>query len=105
MFIGVNYRQVAYQRGNQKEASPHYVFLYSDDEGSENEEYPMKVSSSESRPRKIEVINVEIQSEDTLQALALRYRCSVSTFLLLKNNLQTNDNNSKLFMYSIRYQS
>ncbi|XP_058792312.1 lysM and putative peptidoglycan-binding domain-containing protein 3 [Phymastichus coffea] len=69
----------AYQRGNQKESSPYYVFLYSDDEKSENDEYPMqKEISSERTPRKIEVINIEVQSEDTLQALALRYQCTIS---------------------------
>lgn len=72
-------RQMVYQRGNQRDSSPHYVFLYSDDENSEDEEtakIPLQ-QCNKSLPRKVEVINVPLKSEDTLQALALRYRCTV----------------------------
>ncbi|KAF7397427.1 hypothetical protein HZH68_008649 [Vespula germanica] len=71
---------MVYQRGNQKEGSPHYVFLYSDDENSGDEEnFPLQPrTSSTSSPRKVEVINVIVKPEDTLQALALRYRCTIS---------------------------
>lgn len=70
---------MVYQRGNQKEGSPHYVFLYSDDENSGDEEnFPLQPrTGSTSTPRKVEVINVLVKPEDTLQALALRYRCTV----------------------------
>jgi hypothetical protein len=81
------FRQIVYQRGNQKEGSPHYIFLYSEDDQSEDEEhFPLKKRNRKpALPRKIQVINVQIQSEDTLQALALRYQCSVSDCMLLKN--------------------
>ncbi|XP_015179841.1 PREDICTED: lysM and putative peptidoglycan-binding domain-containing protein 4 [Polistes dominula] len=71
---------MVYQRGNQKEGSPHYVFLYSDDENSGDEEnFPLQTrTSTTSSPRKVEVINVIVKPEDTLQALALRYRCTIS---------------------------
>ncbi|KAI4500275.1 hypothetical protein M0802_004692 [Mischocyttarus mexicanus] len=71
---------MVYQRGNQKEGSPHYVFLYSDDENSGDEEnFPLHPrSSTASSPRKVEVINVIVKPEDTLQALSLRYRCTIS---------------------------
>lgn len=71
---------MVYQRGNQKEGSPHYVFLYSDDENSGDEEnFQLQTcTSSVSSPRKVEVINVVLKPEDTLQALALRYRCTIS---------------------------
>ncbi|KAI4487468.1 PREDICTED: lysM and putative peptidoglycan-binding domain-containing protein 4 [Polistes canadensis] len=71
---------MVYQRGNQKEGSPHYVFLYSDDENSGDEEnFPLQPrTSTTSSPRKVEVINVIVKPEDTLQALALRYRCTIS---------------------------
>lgn len=86
------FRQV-YQRGSQKEGSPHYVFLYSEDDQSEDEEhFPLKArNSTEPVPRKIQVINVQIQSEDTLQALALRYHCSVSRFIVLQKFTQIVD--------------
>lgn len=72
-----------YQRGNQRDASPHYVFLYSDDEYSEDEEnIPLQNRNHAHAPRKVEVIKIEVQSEDTLQALALRYRCTVSNVQL-----------------------
>lgn len=63
-----------------RESSPHYVFLHSDDESSADED---NISlQTIKRPtllrRKIQVINVQIKPEDTLQALALRYRCTVS---------------------------
>lgn len=73
-------RQMAYQRGNQREGSPHYVFLYSDDEASEEEDnIPLQPrNKTSSLPRKVEVINVQLKPEDTLQAVALRYRCTIS---------------------------
>ncbi|XP_053986172.1 lysM and putative peptidoglycan-binding domain-containing protein 3 [Hylaeus volcanicus] len=71
---------MVYQRGNQRDGSPHYVFLYSDDENSGNEDnIPLQSCTKvKSLPRKVEVINVQLNSEDTLQALALRYRCTIS---------------------------
>lgn len=70
---------MVYQRGNQREGSPHYVFLYSDDENSGEEETIslQPRSRTTSLPRKVEVITVQLKPEDTLQALALRYRCTV----------------------------
>ncbi|XP_034177136.1 lysM and putative peptidoglycan-binding domain-containing protein 3 isoform X2 [Osmia lignaria lignaria] len=71
---------MVYQRGNQREGSPHYVFLYSDDENSGEEEticlQPRNRTTS--LPRKVEVITIQLKPEDTLQALALRYRCTIS---------------------------
>lgn len=71
---------MVYQRGNQKESTSHYVFLYSDEENSADEETILLQprSRTTSSPRKIEVINVQLKSDDTLQALALRYRCTIS---------------------------
>lgn len=73
-----NARQLIYQRG--RESSPHYVFLHSDDESSTDEENISLqiIKQSTSSRRKIEVINIQIKPEDTLQALALRYRCTIS---------------------------
>ncbi|GAB1861836.1 LysM and putative peptidoglycan-binding domain-containing protein 3 [Camponotus japonicus] len=72
-----NARQLIYQRG--RESSPHYVFLHSDDESSTDEEnISLQIIKSVSSRRKIEVINIQIKPEDTLQALALRYRCTIS---------------------------
>lgn len=71
---------MVYQRGNQRDGSPHYVFLYSDDENSGEEENISLQQRTKltSLPRKVEVINVLLKPEDTLQALALRYRCTVN---------------------------
>lgn len=71
---------MVYQRGNQREGSPHYVLLYSDDENSGDEESIslQPRSRTTSLPRKVEVISVQLKAEDTLQALALRYRCTIS---------------------------
>ena len=76
----ISFRQMVYQRGNQRDGSPHYVFLYSDDENSGDEESISLQQRTKltSLPRKVEVINVLLKPEDTLQALALRYRCMVS---------------------------
>lgn len=73
-------RQTVYQRGSQREGSPHYVFLYSDDEDDhEKEGIPLEPRNrAKTVPRKVEVIKVSLKPEDTLQALALRYRCTVS---------------------------
>ncbi|XP_032454857.1 lysM and putative peptidoglycan-binding domain-containing protein 3 [Nasonia vitripennis] len=86
-------RQAAYQRGNQREGSPHYVFLYSEDDQSEDEEvFPMKDRNSKpALPRKVEVINVKIQSDDTLQALALRYHCTISELKRINNIHKDNE--------------
>lgn len=88
----ISFRQMVYQRGNQRDGSPHYVFLYSDDENSGDEEnIPLQQRNKPtSLPRKVEVINVPLKSEDTLQALALRYRCTVKTQkkIKIKNKLQ-----------------
>ncbi|XP_011171212.1 lysM and putative peptidoglycan-binding domain-containing protein 3 isoform X3 [Solenopsis invicta] len=70
-------RQMIHLRG--RESSPHYVFLHSDDESSADEDNIslQTIKRSPSSRRKIQVINVQIKPEDTLQALALRYRCTV----------------------------
>ncbi|XP_051154068.1 lysM and putative peptidoglycan-binding domain-containing protein 3 isoform X2 [Leptopilina boulardi] len=81
-----------YQRGNQRDASPHYVFLYSDDECSDDEENILLENRNHSHaPRKVEVIKVEIQSEDTLQALALRYGCTISEIKRVNNIHKENE--------------
>lgn len=71
-------RQMIHLRG--RESSPHYVFLHSDDESSADEDNIslQTIKRSPSSRRKIQVINVQIKPEDTLQALALRYRCTIS---------------------------
>lgn len=80
------FRYTAYQRVNQREGSPHYVLLYSDDEN-EDENIPLKSRKDHNNcPRKVEVINVTLKPDDTLQALALRYRCTVSKFGPINNN-------------------
>ncbi|XP_012223559.1 lysM and putative peptidoglycan-binding domain-containing protein 3 [Linepithema humile] len=66
-------RQTIYQRG--REGSPHYVFLNSDDENIDEDIFLQTIKRSK---RKIEVINVQVKPEDTLQALALRYGCTIS---------------------------
>lgn len=65
------------------------MFLYSEDDQSEDEEVFSLKDRNPNRdlPRKVEVINVLIQSEDTLQALALRYHCTVSSYILLNSFL------------------
>ncbi|KAL0132212.1 hypothetical protein PUN28_000178 [Cardiocondyla obscurior] len=68
-------RQTTYLRG--RESSPHYVFLHSDDESSTEEDISLQTIKRSTPSRKIQVINVQIKPEDTLQALALRYRCTV----------------------------
>lgn len=78
---------MVYQRGNQRDGSPHYVFLYSDDENSGDEETISLQQCNKSLPRKVEVIYVPLKSEDTLQALALRYRCTVK---FKKNQFKNN---------------
>ncbi|XP_012055039.1 PREDICTED: lysM and putative peptidoglycan-binding domain-containing protein 3 [Atta cephalotes] len=70
-------RQTIHLRG--REGSPYYVFLHSDDEGSTDEDISLQtIKRPTSLCRKIQVINVQIKPEDTLQALALRYRCTIS---------------------------
>lgn len=97
----ISFRQMVYQRGNQRDGSPHYVFLYSDDENSGDEEnIPLQQRNKPtSLPRKVEVINVPLKSEDTLQALALRYRCTVKTQkkIKIKNKLQWTQMGSSIF--------
>lgn len=73
----MHFRQTIYLRG--RESSPHYVFLHSDDEsGTDEENISLQTIKRPTSLRKIQVINVQIKPEDTLQALALRYRCTVS---------------------------
>lgn len=67
-----------YQRGGQREGSPHYVLLYSDGENSGDEESVPLRTVSQSPPRRVEVIKIQLQPDDTLQALSLRYGCTVS---------------------------
>ncbi|KAL6265489.1 hypothetical protein P5V15_002285 [Pogonomyrmex californicus] len=71
-------RQMIHLRG--RESSPYYIFLHSDDESSTEEDgiSLQTIKSVSLRYHKIEVINVQIKPEDTLQALALRYRCTIS---------------------------
>ncbi|XP_011686728.1 PREDICTED: lysM and putative peptidoglycan-binding domain-containing protein 3 isoform X1 [Wasmannia auropunctata] len=71
-------RQMIHLRG--RESSPHYVILHSDDEsGADEDNISLQtVKRPASLGRKIQVINVQIRPEDTLQALALRYRCTIS---------------------------
>ncbi|XP_020297775.1 lysM and putative peptidoglycan-binding domain-containing protein 3 isoform X2 [Pseudomyrmex gracilis] len=66
-----------YQRG--REGSPHYIFLHSDDESSgDDDSISLQNIKRSTSGRRIEVINVQVSPEDTLQALALRYRCTIS---------------------------
>ncbi|EZA61958.1 hypothetical protein DMN91_003739 [Ooceraea biroi] len=70
-------RQMIHQRG--REGSPYYVFLHSDDESSTDEDnIPLQAIKRSTSGRKIQVINIQVKPEDTLQALALRYRCTIS---------------------------
>ncbi|XP_034945480.1 lysM and putative peptidoglycan-binding domain-containing protein 4 [Chelonus insularis] len=84
-------RYSAYHRGIPKDGSPHYVFLYSDDEfGDEN--IPLQPQKpKKSVPRKVEVINVTLKAEDTLQALALKYRCTISELKRINNIHKENE--------------
>ncbi|KAJ8673727.1 hypothetical protein QAD02_004989 [Eretmocerus hayati] len=93
-------RQTPYQRVNQKEGSPNYVFLYSEDDQSEDEEiFPLKTRNiSRKLPRKVEVIKVEIQSEDTLQALALRYGCNIAELKRINNIHKDNEIHAHQFI-------
>lgn len=63
------------------------MLLYSDDEYSEDEEnIPLQNRNHAHAPRKVEVIKVEVQPEDTLQALALKYGCTVSIIMFINLN-------------------
>ncbi|XP_066587544.1 lysM and putative peptidoglycan-binding domain-containing protein 4 [Prorops nasuta] len=75
-----NKRQMVYQRGSQREGSPHYEILYSNGENSGDEEHiPLQTNkSSATLSEKVDVITVLIKAEDTLQALSLRYSCTIS---------------------------
>lgn len=85
-------RTTVYQRGNQRDTSPHYVLLYSDDEYSEDEEnIPLQNRNHAHAPRKVEVIKVEVQPEDTLQALALKYGCTISEIKRVNNIHKDNE--------------
>ncbi|XP_015584751.1 lysM and putative peptidoglycan-binding domain-containing protein 3 [Cephus cinctus] len=88
-----NIRQSAYIRSGQRESSPHYVLLYSDDENSGDEEnIPLKPQThTSSPPRKVEVIKIQIKPEDTLQALALKYRCTISELKRINNIHKENE--------------
>ncbi|XP_063991026.1 lysM and putative peptidoglycan-binding domain-containing protein 3 isoform X2 [Diachasmimorpha longicaudata] len=87
-----NNRQTVYQRGNQRDGSPHYVLLYSDDESGDEEEILLQPrNKSNSTPRKVEVIVVTLKPEDTLQALALRYRCTISELKRINNIHKENE--------------
>ncbi|XP_008556573.2 lysM and putative peptidoglycan-binding domain-containing protein 4 [Microplitis demolitor] len=84
-------RHIPYQRGNQRDKSPHYVFLYSDDEV-EDEEIPLQLRKQhKSLPKKIEVIIVNLKPEDTLQALSLRYHCTISELKRINNIHKENE--------------
>ncbi|KAK0157650.1 hypothetical protein PV328_011361 [Microctonus aethiopoides] len=103
----------AYQRGNNRDGSPHYVFLYSDDDDNDNdddddgdndnnddknsylEQIPLQSRKAKSGaniyPRKVEVITVTLKPDDTLQALSLRYRCSISELKRINNIHKENE--------------
>jgi len=90
------FRQMIHQRG--REGSPYYVSLHSDDEsGTDEDSIALQTIKRSTSGRKIEVINVQVKPEDSLQALALRYRCTVSG----KCDLSTNKSLSigKFFLY------
>ncbi|KZC06292.1 PREDICTED: lysM and putative peptidoglycan-binding domain-containing protein 3 [Dufourea novaeangliae] len=91
---------MVYQRGNQREGSPHYVFLYSDDDNSEDDDnIPLQPrNKTESVPRKVEVINVPLKTEDTLQALALRYRCTISELKRINKIHKENEIHARRFI-------
>ncbi|KAF3430169.1 hypothetical protein E2986_05817 [Frieseomelitta varia] len=91
---------MVYQRGNQRDGSPHYVFLYSDDENSGDEESISLQQRTKltSLPRKVEVINVPLKSEDTLQALALRYRCTISELKRINKIHKENEIHARRFI-------
>ncbi|XP_076235583.1 lysM and putative peptidoglycan-binding domain-containing protein 3 [Calliopsis andreniformis] len=91
---------MVYQRGNQREGSPHYVLLYSDDENSGGEDnIPLQPrTKTASLPRKVEVINVPLKSEDTLQALALRYRCTISELKRINKIHKENEIHARRFI-------
>lgn len=91
---------MVYQRGNQREGSPHYVLLYSDEENSGDEEgIPMQpCRRNASQPRKVEVINVQLKSDDTLQALALRYRCTISELKRINKIHKENEIHARHFI-------
>ncbi|CAL7949878.1 unnamed protein product [Xylocopa violacea] len=93
-------RQMVYQRGTQRDGSPHYVFLYSDDENSGDEDaIPLQQrNKSVSLPRKVEVINVPLKSDDTLQALALRYRCTISELKRINKIHKENEIHARRFI-------
>lgn len=61
----------------------HHTSLHSDDESDSDEinisrrNIKRKRKKGTSSPHKDQVITVEVRSEDTLQALALRYKCNV----------------------------
>lgn len=93
-------RKMVYQRGTQRDSSPHYVFLYSDDENSGDEDsIPLQQRDKPvSSPRKVEVINVPLKSEDTLQALALRYRCTISELKRINKIHKENEIHARRFI-------
>lgn len=96
-----NFRQTVYQRGGQREGSPHYVFLYSDDEDCGPEDIPLQPRRcAKAPPRQVEVIKVLLKTEDTLQALALRYQCTVS-YAIQKNLLQGDAKSASIDLYSV----
>ncbi|XP_043278438.1 lysM and putative peptidoglycan-binding domain-containing protein 3 [Venturia canescens] len=85
-------RQTVYQRGTQREGSPHYVFLYSDDENDGEEDIPLEPRNrGKTVPRKVEVIKVSLKPDDTLQALAVRYRCTISELKRINNIHKENE--------------
>ncbi|XP_078034844.1 uncharacterized protein LOC144468912 [Augochlora pura] len=91
---------MVYHRGNQREGSPHYVFLYSDDEASQDEDdIPLQPrNKTASLPRKVEVINVQLKPEDTLQALAVRCRCTISELKRINKIHRENEIHARRFI-------
>lgn len=73
--IRSTFRQIC-QRGSQREGSPSYVLLHSDEENDVDED--VITLANINRTTSYNIMNLQIKSDDTLQALALRYRCTVS---------------------------
>ncbi|KAF7997497.1 hypothetical protein HCN44_006068 [Aphidius gifuensis] len=89
-------RPSVYQRGNNQtpDSSPHYVFVYDDDDEDNSDEETIILqlrSQPKTQPRKIEVINVSLTSDDTLQSLSLRYRCTISELKRINNIHRENE--------------
>ncbi|XP_014479847.1 PREDICTED: lysM and putative peptidoglycan-binding domain-containing protein 3 isoform X1 [Dinoponera quadriceps] len=90
-------RQGVHLRGGQKDGSPQYVYLDEEDCDEDNT-FLLNISQSSLGPRKIEVINVEIKPDDTLQALALRYSCTISALKQINKIDKENEIHAKPYI-------